>query len=409
MTPLVVQQHLVRWARYISMGLVFLLPLHGALSVFLPPAFRFWKEVFLGILLLIVVGIELWGTPKKLSLLEGVSLFFCALVGGQVLFGSDVFLGLVAARYLVMGFVTFLIFSRLWGRVSDRFLWRQCLLTALILASVLSVLFGMWAQFFGGFDILRDFYSSTISSWVPGQTLPLYHQAGESIRMQGMSSGPIAFSHILVCSLFGLLLVRGSRWLKVFLGILLVFGVWFSLSRSAVGAVVLLGIISIFRTLNVSRRVAVSVFLGGGMVFLGGGLFLSDSFDSLWSRAGTSDHITRPVEAFSNGIQKPFVGHFSQAGPAARMRNMQEHNTDQAFIAENVFADYFYQLGVGGLLLGLAFWGIAFWRSSFEGRLWAVISFLLMQWATIFDMIPVSVLFFLLFVVCIGTSKKSPL
>ena len=80
-----------------------------------------------------------------------------------------------------------------------------------------------------------------------------------------------------------------------------------------------------------------------------------------------------------------------------KAKNMKEYNDDKAMIAENVFLDYFAQSGIIGFVLVILFFCALFGETA--GFAWAFLGLtaLSANAATIFDMTPVSILFFLIF------------
>ena len=417
---------------YLIVVLALGLPFHGVISVFLPDCFRFWKEAVLVILLGVVIYLELrttlrFETKNPRSPLKKRGLIYSLLFLGWgsllVFLSEDKQTAFVAFRYLGMGFLVYLIFSRLFTVYGEK--WKEEVLQKFsryfIWSCVASVLFGTWAKFLGGYEVLKQFYSTTISSWVPGQTLPLYHEAGGLIRMQGGSSGPIEFSHLLLVAIFlslcwyppqsspfgkggGCLsspLRRGSWrgfWVQTGIVIILFFGIYQSYSRAALLALVVGGGIwlAVQRFFQKWKRGFIGlllVFVIGGGVFLG----IDSSFrNKLLERGGTSDHFTRPIEAFQMGLYRPFLGSLGALGPAARAKKLSENNDDQAPIAENVFVDYFAQLGLIGLVLAIGFFVSVFWKV--QKQWWPFVGGFLVvtNLATIFDMTPVAIVFFIM-------------
>jgi len=94
---------------------------------------------------------------------------------------------------------------------------------------------------------------------------------------------------------------------------------------------------------------------------------------------------------------------FSPARKSRRARSSSprkkfgKKNDDRAPIAENVFVDWFAQLGVLGLLLGLGFL-VAVVKNT-KPNCWGFFAavLLMMNLATIFDMTPLAISFFALF------------
>ncbi|MCF7830966.1 O-antigen ligase family protein [Candidatus Gracilibacteria bacterium] len=402
------------------LSLALFLPHHGTITVFLPEPFRFWKEVVLLALFFTVLFYEIknwrvYGWPT-FSWAEILAVLFLLWTLSLVLISSDKSTSLVAARYLGLGFFVFLVISRLKRKFlnSDWEFWKQQFTSLFIVSCAASVLFGVWAKFMGGFEKLTGFYSPTISSWVPGQTLPLYHETGEFIRMQGASSGPNEFAHLLLAALFLIpFLPKGANkrqevCIKILFIIILLFGIMQSFSRSAI-LVAILGIIFFLtKQFKFNRQKIMSTLLVILLIFWGvlvGSKRLNNNFVQ---RLGTSEHFTRPVESVKMGLQNPLVGNLGKLGPAARAKNLRENNDDKALIAENIFADYFAQLGVFGLLLALGFFVVLFLELPYLNRLFLGAVFLTGSVATIFEMTPISIIFFLLFAFFSSMSTMSP-
>jgi len=96
-------------------------------------------------------------------------------------------------------------------------------------------------------------------------------------------------------------------------------------------------------------------------------------------------------------MYRPFTGNLGRLGPSARAKNLKEYNDDKAMIAENVFADYFAQMGLLGLALAVGFFVFLFRETAPQAWPFLVGTIVLANTATIFDMTPVSIFFFLLF------------
>ncbi len=417
--------------------LALLLPWHGVITVFSPEGTRYWKEVVVLLLLLIACweqfriiknkGINV-GNWRKISFARPIvwAILFLIWLGVLVLIDQNYY-SIISARYLGLGFLVFILVSvlvqnlgkkksQVFKRFSDIF----------IISSTFSVLFGLWGKFGGGFEVLKNFYSTTISSWVPGQTTPIYHQTADGfIRMQGGASGPVEFGHLLFVALF--LLVLGfrfevQRWKIVNYGLMsiLFFGLYQSGSRSVVGGALLFFLLRriyywcrtrkgkknvsmIDKVLWYSKLLLIMIV---GLALLKGILLktipqdlnLSDFyFSQSLTRVSDNEHITRPLQAFTEGLEHPFLGRLGDYGPAARIRNLTQYNDDSAPIAENIFADYFVQMGVIGLVLALGFWVTLFFTVRGIARIFVGVSFLLVNMATLFDMTPLSLIFFTVF------------
>ncbi len=408
-------------ACFLLLGL--LLPLHGAITVFLDGPFRFWKEAILVILALIVLWQEIKACKEQFwqsfSIPEWICLWFLAWLNILIWMSDDKTTALIASRYLSLGFVVFFVLSRLLRQQKELFpLYFKDFTRGLVSGSVISTIFGLWAKFGGGFEMMKSFYSSTISSWVPGQTLPLYHQTGPFIRIQGMSSGPGEFSHLLLLGLYFVLFFPAffnwsrkrlinccTQYLFIFLFLI---GIVQSFSRAAI--LVALGFL-FWKYWTHTERTAKQLWkpILVIIILITGFFGMHDNLrENFFTRLGSSDHITRPVEALQKGFKHPVLGQLGSIGPAARSKNLAENNNDYALISENIFVDIFVQTGFVGLALGLAFWWQLF-RHIHRRHFPLLCGMLLLgSIATIFDMTPISLGFFttLAFLSTLGNSRS---
>lgn len=456
-----------------------LLPVHGFVTVMLPAEFRWWKEILLAVILLGVIVIEFkhiitqkhkglmtiiqdqiksWSKPEILAKTFIVYLLFL------VLFNTEPIRALYAARYLALFYFTFLIVSRLlafWNpnRQASGFSfykaffkdspWRQKLCRLyykgidfkklqlpsffdffahyFLAGCMLSLAFGVWIKLGNGADVMTNFYSTTISSWVPGQAIPLWHEIGGQARMQGMASGPIEFSHLLVLCLALVPRLWFRDFSRLMITIVLLYGIWMSASRAAIVAAVLViffwgmafiqekraGKPALIKKKQ-SKYFRITLIV---IALLAPVLFWFQS-DSLLNRAGTMDHFTRPFSAIEFGLKSPIIGSLGEIGPAARWWNLNHFNDDKALIAENIFADTFAQTGIIGVLMILWFWFFV-WKNlpkrmptaewwkvktkpwSMHGIFLAL--FFMVNFATIFDMTPISIAYGALFAFLLRT------
>jgi len=369
------------------------------------------------------------------------ALLFLLWGGVLVLLSPDKSTALIAMRYLGFGFVIFLIMSRLIHYFGTK--WKNEVFykfsKLFVCSCVGSVLFGTWAEFVGGFDVLQNFYSTTISSWVPGQTLPLYHKASGVIRMQGGSSGPVAFAHLMMIGFFLCLYSKSlhshlslkshnstsvihdnkvslvhlfqmgrAYFLKWGLVLILIFGIYQSASRAAILGLVVGVVIWIIIQDRMKnwRGIIIGLILGiiaGGMY----GIYQNEDLQKkIMQRSGTVAHFTKPIEAIQKGLEYPIIGNLGKLGPAARSKNLRENNDDKALIAENVFADYFAQLGIIGLVMSMGFFVTVFrWANRGFWPICAAI-FVTINLATVFDMTPVAILFFVIISFFEGENMK---
>ncbi len=390
-----------RFIEKLILNLAIFLPLHGVITVFLPSPFRFWKEVVLVILALSMVIFEIKNFRshklKPTSKPEIWSFLFIFWTGILTVLSFNIYT-ITATRYLTMGFLTFFILSRILQNFSKNEIQTlfQKFAKYFCLSAAFSVFFSIWAQFLGGFKVLSSFYSTTISSWVPGQIIPVFHEIGGIARFQGTSSGPIEFAHLLMIALFLTSFLKFSRKIKLALAALFLLGIVGSLSRAAMIASMLGIIIFIGQNLKVSKKI---FFSSLAIVFFGSSfLFLIPSLRTQFvQRAGTSEHFTRPIEVFENALGTPFLEKLASVGPAARARNLKLNNDDRAPVAENIFIDIFAQTGAIGFLLVLGFFIVYFRLASPAFYAFLIPAILVMNMATIFDMTPISIAFFTMF------------
>ncbi len=411
------------------------LPLHGALTVFAPEPWRWWKEIVLIILcgLLCVPLVHyvrqsdgLKACVKRLSkqpVFWALLFLFWGLF--LVLINQDLHTALVAFRYLGLGFFAMVLGYWLWktslfsgknGYTKSLQLFHN-FCTGLWLGVFLSTAFGVWAKFAGGHEVLQHWYSNTISSWVPGQTLPLYHQVGNFVRLQGTSSGPVEYSHLAVLALwYSWFCVGGyaQKWRLAFgvTSLMLIFGIIQSGSRAALLGALILALAYWYQYLKPYLKVKpftwtadkgaalllVVIVMAGMLKFtlsetiLGSNSFLNNNI----VRISDGDHLSRPIQAFNKALERPILGSLGELGPAARAKNLAESDNDQAMIAESVPFDIAAQLG----FVGLGLWGLCLFflfKTVGEPLRILLIAFTpLMLLATIFDMAPLSISFFMI-------------
>lgn len=412
--------------KYLLIFLLIFLPWHGTISVFLPSPFTYWKEIILCLFFITSFDLKIKHQRFSKSIKETLktpsfwAFLFLLWLFILVTLNKFDYYSIVSARYLGTGFFVFLLFSHYFSKSQNSKKEIEKSFVYFVYSCVLSVLFGIWAKFGNGFEILKNFYSQTISSWVPGQTIPIFHETNGFIRMQGASSGPIEFSHLLVMALFLLLFIKPFRLtffekiLKKLLNVtskkpiengflfsILIFGIFQSFSRAAILANVLLIGTYLWQTkksvnaLNIKTKM-----ISGFIIFLLTLSFCLYKKDFLQKhiiqRIGTSEHFTRPIETIKIGLKKPFLGNLGMIGPAARMQNLKENNNDQAPIAENIFADYFAQMGFFGLIFAFGFFTSLFFKIPKKHWGLPLVILLLGNLATILDMMPISITFFII-------------
>ena len=123
-------------------------------------------------------------------------------------------------------------------------------------------------------------------------------------------------------------------------------------------------------------------------------------------RVGTTEHFTRPIQAFNLGFENIFIGNLGKLGPAARQQNLAINNSDYALIAENVFIDVFAQTGILGVVFYSLFFFFVFLKTRKLARILLFVIFLVANTATIFDMTPVAILVFFMLAIFSRDFKK---
>lgn len=458
----------------------FLLPLHGGLTVFFPEL-RFWKEFLLvGLICLVMYNeakkiyyhcisqkklheselhsesffkkyLKTWRNPEIFSI--GLIIWILVLV----VINPEIMRAAEAARYLLMLPLVYLIFFRL---ISSYYLSHSKTLNLKILklsinyfysffllSVLISITFGSWIKFGNDVFFVQKFYSNTISSWVPGQTIPIWHEIDGVIRMQGLSSGPVAFGHMCLLAL-GILpiwlekmchhevdsgssisvelrnkkkstgvslnwfqnlsskyqnatgLVRYKKsyitFVQIISSLFLVWVIWQSGSRAALLGAFIVIIWQFFWQIQYCKpkfirqaflSVITLVIIGTSSILY----FKPTLINNIVNRAGTSDHFTRPVQAFEKFIDSPVTGNIGELGPAARSWNLKHHNNDQALITENVFIDYLAQTGIIGFVFFMIFFFSAIYRSAHHWRGILLVFALTMSMATLLDMTPLAI------------------
>ncbi len=373
-----------------------LLPWQGVLAGALPAVVA-WKEVLLVCWLLLVGGRTLqaawqggWGVMPSWVWPLGM---LCGW-GVGALFWFDVYgvgYELLALRYLLQATVWgggVMLALHWWPEwvAALRTRWAKVYLCSVSLSAVFGgmVLLG-WVP-----DVVLGWWSETISSWVPGQKIPLYHAAVGCPRLQGGASGPVALATLLLVGQWCVhsLGWRGWRW-GVGQGVLLGL-IGLSLTRSVLGlSVVCLAGWAWQAGWVRGRTLWLGAVLGGG---LGGAIVLgwAPLREQVW-RVGSAQHLTAPVAGVRLAVSEHLLtGQLARSGPAARAHNLEKNDDDKALVTENVLVDVLVQLGVVGLLLTLWWWWtVAGLTPSGWPRWWGVVVIVLLQTATLFDMMPV--------------------
>ena len=397
----------------LMLGLIIGLPWHGFFTVFAPD-YWWWKELLLGVLALLAIP-AYW---QRWDVLTKILVLLCLWGGVLWLFSAEKMQALIALRYLLLGMIAWGIFRGNFRFLKDsnHLAWRKILAQGFLLSLGLSTLFGWymlrvaipaWEQ---GAENLASWYSATISSWVPGQTLPLYHLVGETPRLQGATSGPNALAVMLV---MGLLILGTKKWswgrfdlpFSAALSGLLFLSLWGTASR--VGILLAVGLAFVWGSqqffprkiewqkfwaelwdpANIWRRKKIFGLFGAAIASV---LVIISNLD--WDRAGTTEHFARPLATAEQITQAPLVGQLGTIGPAARWKNLQVSDNDQALIAENIFLDFGAQLGLPALGF-LLLWGALLWRDlNFRGKTWLLLIALWGSTATLWDMTPVAIL-----------------
>jgi len=445
--------------------LVFLaifLPFHGFVSVIFE-LLRYWKELVFFVLFLVLISREIlnfgrmfecWNKHEliknnksfkfiKFDKAEFFSLLFLIWSFILVLINKEFKISLLAWRYLSFGVLVYLVFSRLFKFFPEifnvKFLKKYFLLPFMITA-VFAVLFGIWAKFFGGFSILENIYSGTISSWVPGQKIPIFHEVFGIARMQGGSSGPVEFGMMILIAFwiwiyFFMEELQTKKsgdfsFFKILLnslvGGVLLFGIYQSYSRAILGGSLIfvfnflwMQILAKFwktfkneffsksKSVKTAQILFLLIVLITSFKLLITRTEILEKFEEKFiERVGTTEHFTRPIQAFNLGFENIFIGNLGKLGPAARQQNLAINNSDYALIAENVFIDVFAQTGILGVVFYSLFLFFVFLKTRKLARILLFVIFLVANTATIFDMTPVAILVFFMLAIFSRDFKK---
>jgi|GEM_PF-3036771 len=316
----------------------FLLPWHGAITVFGPEVARWWKEVLL-LALTIALGFSLFKYGKaflksfKAHLASPYLWMILFLLWGLflVFINEDLHTAVVAYRYLGFGFFAMLLSVMCWkmglvcGKNGHLYGIKvfHIFATSLVLGVLTSTVFGVWAKLLGGFAVLQAWYSNTISSWVPGQTIPLYHQAGDFVRLQGGSSGPVEYAHLAVIAVWYILFFKVKSVATSYALVpvlILVFGIYHSGSRAALLGVLILALLWSWKVLRsryniksidwsadkLAAGLLVLIVLTGMLKFTFSKAVLGEIevMNKNIVRISDSDHFTRPIEALNMALNE---------------------------------------------------------------------------------------------------------
>lgn len=339
---------------YIQFGLHISLPVNA------------WKEGIV-VILTIIGCAEMLRTKKKLH--------FKALDWAIIAFFS---LALVSAVFqtrdigrIIFGFKYDLEFLWLFLVIRQAFSFeqkeRQLLVKTVLTSAAIVVIFAVLQQFILPKDILLLFgYSPNISSWSPGQPLPMYHAVDTNSlvpRIMSTLSGPNQFSAYLLIILPIILLLSwqhrdSQRWAYLLFFLAGVISLFFTYSRSAYIAfaiAVLIGMVIFLRKNKKSIRI---IAMGGVIVLVllaGLAAFKWESIIQLVTRASsTQGHYERTIDGIIYTFQNPLGYGIGNAGPASARFN--EDKT--GWLPESWYLQISLEMGILGLLLFILILGL---------------------------------------------------
>ncbi len=229
-------------------------------------------------------------------------------------------------------------------------------------AGTLAVLFALLQILILPKDILLLFgYSPNISSWVPGEALPMYHAVDQNAdipRIMSTLSGPNQFAAYLliligVTGAYSFLQPNKERlaWGLLFAASLIC--LWFTYSRSSYAAaafMLLLGGIFFLRQKRVSRKRIAGIL--GIIVLLGIGIaaIKFEAVSQLFLRASSNQgHLERSTDGILYTLQNPFGHGIGNAGPASARFNAD----NIGWLPESWYLQISLELGIPGILLFL--------------------------------------------------------
>ena len=372
--------------------LAFYISANGFLSVILPSYAQYTKDIILILLLFISIPdiIPTLKTYRNIGIITMILAVYALSI--SIFYVSDMY-DVIAMRYIFM--LPMVVFITLLQPINTY----KYYINSFMIGIIISALFGLWTLYFDGFSYLSPLYSNTISSWVPYSTLPLYHKTGDFIRIQGLSSGPVEYAHLLLMGIYIVVQSTLKRYYSIPLIALLLISITLSHTRAVYIGTLLLAFLYMYNTYKM--RIS-TVFMSVISVIMV--LSIMSIVYLTRYRSGTLEHIKRPLEGIEMMMNSGFIGDIGSIGSAQRMRNMAINNDDKAFITENVWIDYGVQIGIIGMLLMLVYWIILYYESR---NILIIVMFIMTQMATIFDMTPISIAFGMIVAMSIIYKKKS--
>ena len=325
---------IIRIAFYLSAILLALLPWHAFFITYLHSLFEFsfifsiWKEII--IILLGFIFVFKWFNSRSFPIvfhkfdLVFIAFFLFAILTGffitkdisQILWGLKYDYLFIILFYLIRG----MNFS------SQQ---KLQLVKIFFITAGLSLLLSLSFHFFLPENIYSFFgYSTQVSSYYPGNALPMYHLLGNSdiIRLSGTFSSPnhlafylmiiLCFLPVFYKEIFG----KPNNWLLktsfVALLLLSICAVIITFTRSVYLALACLGLIVIIGNL---KKYIVHFFIVLILIFVFVfGLIVHPQFQEVFLRKASSTlHLEKTATSVHQVIEHPFGVGIGRAGPAS--------------------------------------------------------------------------------------------
>ncbi|MDD2487554.1 MAG: O-antigen ligase family protein [Candidatus Gracilibacteria bacterium] len=237
-----------------------------------------------------------------------------------------------------------------------------------------AILIGSAIRFAIGEIVLTHIgFSSTLSSWNSGQSVPIYHgiEGANIRRFQGIFDGPNQAAFFILTYiglLFHYLKNRKEYYFYLFFGTFFLLGLIFlTYSRSSLLGVVI-GVFFVcavnLKTIFKKHKTLLVLFLVF-MTLIGGIFYLkySTNISNIILRSGsTKGHSERMIIGFNQFLNKPFGKGLASSGPAYRLSHDTKGTDEKNFIPESWYVQQLVEGGFIGFFFFMAILGLIFLR-----------------------------------------------
>lgn len=323
---------LQRVREWLSLILIVLLPFHAFGVTVLTklmagpgqaplPSVAIWKEVLLGMVLLIAcVEVVTKRKAWNMDLLDGLVFFLIGLAIYVSGFQPDLSFSRFAlgVKYDFLPLIAFVLLRRVvWSAW-----WKDVACRAILLAGGIVSVYGILSLLLPDSFFYWLGYSDLHSLYVADKPLAAFQQIGGSSlhRIQSTFSGPNQFGIWLLIPIAISVTLSSSKsrhvsWFDGLTMTLFLVALFLTFSRAAwIGAFVIIVMATYpFVKAHMTRgRLLGSVFIFGALVFAAVALFPT----ALLRISSTRGHIERPIEALQTMVAHPFGLGLGSAGPA---------------------------------------------------------------------------------------------